>query len=499
MINIEKLVEQLHKSSPETRDSILDDLRRADNQQVLELLYDWKLWARPNQIVPQTDIYGNPWPKNKRWRNWLLLSGRGFGKTRTGAETIRGWAESGDFKRMAIVGATAAAVRDVMVEGPGGLKSCCPPWNEPKYQESRNRIIWDNPNYPSYKCVIQTYSAEEPERLRGPQHEKLWCDELLAWKYPKDAYDMAMLGLRLGRSPQNIITTTPKPLELLVGTSENRRLGLLHQETTALTIGTTYDNVDNLAADFFNDIVTKYEGTRLGRQELLAAILEDVPGALWHRENIERHRVATKPCSKACPPDCDKHMSRLPTMLKIVVAIDPAGATTTSAGETGLNVSGYGDNGDFYMFYLNSFKVHPDQWAQMAVNLFDEFQADEIVCETNYGGEMVENTIRQIRPHAPIVQVRASRGKVARAEPIALLYERGRVHHVGTWAAGEDQMCTFNPLENKEGLKDMVDALVWGMSRLVEFSEPSALHNRPRALGERTLLTRYNDVYSRFA
>lgn len=403
--------------------------------------------------------------------------------TKIGAEKIRGWAESGEFKFMSMVGSTAADVRDVMVGGQSGLINCCPPWNRPKFQESRRRVIWENSDYPSYRAQVLVFSAEEPERLRGPQHEKIWMDELLAWKYPKDTFDMAMMGLRVGRAPQNLITSTPKPLEILV----NKKWGLLHQETTALTVGTTYENIDNLDPGFFEDIVSKYEGTRLGDQELRAAVLQDIPGALWHRDNIEHYRLGWK----------QRHL--VPTMLKVVVAIDPAGSTSTSAAETGMCVAGFGDDGHFYILDISSMKAHPDVWAKKALDLYDEFQADEIVVETNYGGEMATNTIQMMRPFCPIVEVKASRGKIIRAEPVALLYERGRIHHVGTFPSGEDQMTAFNPRENAEGLCDQVDALVWATTRLIEFAQPNSAVGRPKVLGQRDTLLRYNTTFSRFA
>lgn len=407
------------------RAALLTDLSDAE---LAALEYDWPRWARPKQLPPPGD-----------WRSWLILAGRGYGKSRTLAETVRARVESGEARRIALVAPTAADARDVMVEGESGLLAISPPWCRPLYEPSKRRLTWPN------GTIATTYSAEEPERLRGPQHDFAACDELAAWADP-ETFDMLMFGLRLGADPRCVIATTPKSSALI------KRL--LADPTVAVTRGTTYDNRANLAPAFLDQIVRRYEGTRLGRQELLAELLDDVPGALWTRETIERARLG-----RGMHPD----------LSRIVVAIDPAVTSGEDSDETGIIVAGRDHQGHGYVLADLSGRCAPHEWARAAVKAYREHKADRIVAEVNQGGDMVEATVRMVAPDVPYHAVRASRGKVVRAEPVAALYEQGRVHHVGSHPALEDQMCAFtSDLDRRIGQSpDRVDALVWALTELI--------------------------------
>ena len=344
--------------------------------------------------------------------------------------------------RIALVAPTAADVRDVMVEGESGILATAPPWDRPIYEPSKRRVTWAN------GAMATTYSADEPERLRGPQHEAAYCDELAAWRYP-EAWDQLMFGLRLGSDPRCVVTTTPKPVKLI--------RELLKAKTTVVTRGSTYDNRANLAPAFFSDIVTKYEGTRLGRQEIMAEMLEDVVGALWNRGMIESTRMLVPPCD----------------MKRIVVAIDPATTSEEGSDATGIIVVGVGTDGRGYVLDDLTCRESPERWASIAVSAFSRWKADRIVAEVNQGGDMVEATIRMVAARIPYTGVHASRGKVTRAEPVAALYEQGRVSHAGMFADLEDEMCSFTIDFDRKAAgysPDRLDALVWGLTELmVEF------------------------------
>ncbi len=410
---------------PETLAKFLASLTDA---QCTKLRYEWFRWARPNQLPPPGD-----------WRVWLLLAGRGFGKTRSLAEQVRAWVDTGK-RRIALVAPTAADVRDVLVEGESGILAISPPNNRPLYEPTRRRLTWPN------GAIATTYSAEEPERLRGPQHDCAVCDELAAWRYP-ECWDMLMFGLRLGNDPRIAVATTPKPTKLI-------RM-LLADPTVAITRGRTLDNRTNLPEAFLSQIIKRYEGTRLGRQELDAEILDDVPGALWTRAIIERARLGH-----------GKH----PELTRIVVAIDPAVTSGEDSDETGIIVAGKDAEGHGYIIADGSGRYPPTEWARKAVTLYRDHHADRIVAEVNNGGDMVEATIRIIDPNASYSAVRASRGKVVRAEPVAALYEQGRIHHVGMFAALEDQCCAFTTDFDRSAAgysPDRVDALVWALTELL--------------------------------
>lgn len=382
--------------------------------------YEWATIGRPNQQPPPGD-----------WRTWLILAGRGWGKTRTGAEWVRAQAEAGTVPRLALVAPTAADVRDVMVEGESGILAISPPHWRPTYEPSKRRLTWPN------GVLATTYSADEPDRLRGPQHGGGWADEVGAWKYP-ETWDMLQFGMRLGTDPRQVVTTTPRPIKLL--------RDLIKQATTVITRGATYENADNLAPAFLEQIVARYEGTRLGRQELQGELLDDVEGALWQRAQFDERRAA-------------------PDLQRVVVAIDPAATSGEQSDETGIVVAGLGVDGLGYVLADRSCRLSPDGWARRAIAAFDEFGADRVVVEVNNGGEMVTQTLQTVRPTLPIVAVHASRGKQARAEPVAALYEQQRVWHTASWDLLEDQLCAWTPASGQS--PDRLDALVWALTELM--------------------------------
>lgn len=321
-----------------------------------------------------------------------------------------------------------------MVEGDSGILSVCKV-NRPNYEPSKRRITWPN------GAIATTYSADEPERLRGPQHDASWCDEPGAWKYATDAWDMMMFGLRLGDNPRVVATTTPRPIQLV------RDIRAL--PGTVITRGRTADNAANLAPQFLEQIVGKYEGTRLGRQELDGELLDDVPGALWQRQQLEDLRVKVAP-----------------ELIRLVIAIDPAMTSGEKADETGMIAAGKGIDGHAYILKDLSCRLSPDAWASRAVNAYIDMKADRIIAEVNNGGDLVGQVIHTIDPNVAYKAVHASRGKRVRAEPIAALYEQGKVHHVGPFPQLEDQQCTFVP-DDFDGSPDRVDALVWALTELM--------------------------------
>jgi phage terminase large subunit-like protein len=377
-------------------------------------------------------------PPSGDWRVWLLLAGRGFGKTRAGAEFVRAQVESGLRRHVALVAPTALDARNVMVEGESGLLNIGLASQRPIYEPSKHRLTWSN------GAIATTYSADEPDRLRGPQHDLAWCDELAAWRYPA-AWDMLLFGLRLGADPRAIVTTTPRPTKLI--------RTLLGDPKVAVTRGATAENSANLAPAFLDQIVRRYQGTRLGRQELDGEILDDMPGSLWQRDIIEATRT-----------------SALPKLVRIVIAIDPAVSTSEDADETGIIAAGRDANGHGYVLADASGRYAPAEWARIAITAYGVHLADRIVAEINNGGDMVEATLRTVDPNVPFSAVRAARGKVARAEPVAALYEQGRIHHLGAFPQLEDQMCSFTSDFDRttSGYSpDRVDALVWAFTELL--------------------------------
>ncbi len=376
-------------------------LSRITDEQAYALKYDWSFWARPDQLLPPGDD----------WRYWLALAGRGYGKTRLLSETVRIWARDNDYVN--IIGATRGDARDIIIEGESGILRCCPRQERPEYKKHEAKLVWPNGS------VSLIFTADEPDRLRGKQHSKLACDELAAWRYP-EAWDQAKFGLRLGRAPQAVIATTPRPTRIV--------REILKDPLTVVVRGSTQDNAVNLPEAFIGQILSKYEGTRLGRQEIYAEILDDMPGALWTRSNLDANRV---------------EWAAAPAMQRIVIGIDPAVSTEEHSDETGIVACGLGDNGRGYAMADVSGRYTPDEWATKAAELFEHMDADAFVVEVNQGGDMVANTLRSRFPRAPIREVRASRGKYTRAEPVAALYEQNRISHVGSHPTLEDQMVQF--------------------------------------------------------
>ena len=378
---------------------------------------------------------------------WLILAGRGFGKTRAGAEWIRSKVESGIYGRIALVAEDAADARDVMVEGESGILATASPWFRPRYEPSKRRLTWPN------GAQATTFSSADPEALRGPQFDLAWLDELAKWRYMQETWDMLQFGLRLGDNPQQVITTTPRPVPLLKK--------LIKQKGTFITKGSTYDNRSNLSEKFFAEVIDKYEGTRLGRQELNAELLDDNPNALWSYKLLDQHRIS----------------QRVDVYKRIVVAVDPPASSNENSDECGIIVVGELENKQYHV--LGDFSVQgkqPQQWANIAITQYHNFTADCVVAEVNQGGDMVAAIFRQLDHTVPIHSVRATKGKWLRAEPVAALYEQGRVHHVGTMATLEDQMVDFNPTGEAEGRSpDRLDALVWGITYLSQkkTAEPS--------------------------
>lgn len=396
--------------------------------------YDWQFWGRPNQLEPEGD-----------WTTWLILAGRGFGKSRCGAEWVRQKAFDYPGCRIALVAETAADARQVMVEGDSGILNISPPDFMPIYSPANRMLTWPNGS------TAYTYNATQPDQLRGPQHHFAWCDEIAKWQYMQDSWDQLQFGMRLGKHPKQVVTTTPRPLPLIKK--------LVADKDTHPTRGSTLDNSSNLAAPFLKQVEERYGGTRLGRQELEGEILGDIPGALWTREMMDDQRLAEVP----------------EDLLRVIVAVDPATSSHEGSDENGIVVVGLGRDQDGYSrgYVLEdaSLKGSPEEWAKKAVFLYRKWEADKIVAEKNQGGEMVASVLRAIDRSVPIKLVHASRGKVIRAEPISALYEQRRIHHVGRFDKLEDQMATFsvdNIRSNGMGSPDRVDALVWGLTELFE-------------------------------
>ena len=321
-----------------------------------------------------------------------------------------------------------------MVQGESGILACSPPWFRPTYKPTVKELTWPNGS------IATTYSSEVPDELRGPQHHVAWADELAKWRFPQDTWDNLMFGLRLGDHPQAVVTTTPRPIPALKA--------ILSDPLTVTTRGSTYDNAANLAPSFLREILKKYEGTRLGQQELYAQMVEQVEGALWQREQIDRLRVR-----------------EAPKLRRIVVAIDPAVTSGAESDETGIVVAGLGEDGEGYVLDDLSGQYSPDGWARRAVNVYHSQKADRIVAEVNNGGEMVEFTVRTVDPNVSYKAVHASRGKRTRAEPIAALVEQGKIHHVGLFAELEDQLCTWDASLGDTS-PDRLDAYVWAFTEL---------------------------------
>lgn len=394
----------------------------------------WLIWARPDQKPPP----------GLDWSVWLVLGGRGAGKTRTGAEWIKGMAlgqmpfSATPTERIALVGETQGQVRDVMIEGVSGLLSIHTRWERPSWFPSRRRLEWPN------GAIAQVFSAEDPEGLRGPQFAAAWSDELAKWPNLQETWDMLQFGLRLGERPRQVVTTTPRPLPLI-----KRLMADAH---VAVSRAATGAHRFNLAPDFVRSITDAYGGTRLGRQEIEGEIVEESADALWSRAMIEACRVPVAP-----------------PLARIVVAVDPPASSSARADSCGLVVAGIDRDGIGHVLEDGTVSgARPHDWAAGAVALYRRFEADALVVEVNQGGEMATSVIREVDPEVPVTAVRATRGKYLRAEPVAALYAQGRVRHAGRFPPLEDEMCDFGPTGLSSGRSpDRLDALVWALTHLM--------------------------------
>tara|TARA_R110002124_G_scaffold11597_3_gene55167 strand:+ start:20149 stop:21453 length:1305 start_codon:yes stop_codon:yes gene_type:complete len=427
-------------------DLFLDDLTEGE---LLALPFLFEFWAMPHQLPPEG-----------AWRSWIIMGGRGAGKTRAGAEWVRAMVEGdrpldkGRCRRMALVGETIDQVREVMIYGDSGILACSPPDRRPLWSASRKQLEWPN------GAVAQVFSAHEPEGLRGPQFDGAWVDELAKWKKAQATWDMLQFALRLGEDPRVCVTTTPRNVGVMKG--------LLTMSSTVVTHAPTEANRANLADSFLTEVRERYAGTRLGRQELDGLMLGDTDGAMWTSSALEAGRV-----------------DHAPDLTRVVVAVDPPVTGHAGSDECGIIVAGIAAGEapeDWRAYVLEDATVHaatPRQWAEAAISAMARHSADRIVAEVNQGGDLVEAVIRQVDPLVSLRQVRASRGKAARAEPVAALYEQGRVHHLRGLDLLEDQLCamTSRGYEGK-GSPDRLDALVWALHDLMIL--PGALRSRPR-------------------
>ncbi len=412
----------------------------------------FEFWALPHQLPPEG-----------AWRTWVIMGGRGAGKTRAGAEWVRAQVEgagpkdAGRARRVALVGETVDQVREVMVMGDSGILACSPPDRRPAWEATRKRLVWPN------GAVAQVFSAHEPESLRGPQFDAAWADELAKWKRAEEAWDMLQFALRLGDAPRQVVTTTPRAVPVLKA--------ILQNPSTVLTNAPTEANRAYLAASFLEEVRARYGGTRLGRQELDGEFLEDVEGALWSHRGIDACRV-----------------DRAPKLDRVVVAVDPAVSHGRGSDACGIVVAGAVTDGppqDWRAYVLEDATVsaaRPADWAKAALAAMERHGAERLVAEVNQGGDLVESVIRQIDPMVPYRALRAGRGKAARAEPVAALYEQGRVRHLPGLEALEDEMCRMTVRGFAGGgSPDRTDALVWALTELM--IRPAAAWRRPRLRG----------------
>jgi len=431
MIPMKITATDLREIPPEKLKEVLDQLGPKKTE---ELQHTWEFWARPEQLEPNGD-----------WNIWIALAGRGWGKTRAGVEWVRHQVKSGK-KRIAAVAPTNSDIRRVMVEGESGFLNVC--WKGdktyrggklgyPNWSPTNRTLTWEN------GAKVEFYSAEDPERLRGPQFHAAWADEVAAWRNQQDVWDMLQFTLRLGRKPRVMVTTTPKPTKLM--------RALIASPQSHITRGSTFDNIDNLAKPFLETIKKEYEGTRLGNQELYAEMLEEADGALWTTEVLDK---------------CTIEQKDIPELNRIVVSIDPAVTSKTESDMTGLIVAGIDVNGIGYVLEDATDRYSPAEWAAKAISLYKAHSADRIVAERNQGGDMVRRTLEAEDEAVPIRLVHASRGKMARAEPISALYERGKVKHAKGLDELETQMRTWEPLGSM-GSPDRLDACVWALTDLM--------------------------------
>ncbi len=415
-----------------------DFIAHFSNRQIENLRRLWPFWARGTQLSPA-----------QKWRTWLILGGRGSGKTRSAAEWVRERMENAVCSRMALIGPTFADVRDVMVEGQSGLQAIASPRERPRFEVSRRRLVWPNGGY------ALLFSAEDPDSLRGPQFDGAWGDEMAAWPKPDAVFSTLRPALRLGVDPQLVLSTTPRPIPALKQ--------LIGDSSCAITRSATKDNRQFLSNGFVEDLTARWHGSVWARQELEGELVEDPEGALWTRAQLARARALE------LNTDFDR----------VVVAIDPPVSAGASADTCGIVVAAAGGVGQrrraVILADLSQQGLQPAEWAAIAAEAYTHFGANMIVAEANQGGEMVRTVLRLAVPVAPIRLVHASHGKRARAEPIALLYAQDRVCHAAYFRDLEDQMCSFGA-PGFSGSPDRVDALVWALTDLIleQGANPSA-------------------------
>lgn len=420
-----------------TTDELYSLQQSLDESALIALQKDWYL-RKPGRETKGARL--NQIPPRGKWEAWLVLAGRGFGKTRTGAEWVHERVREGA-RSIACIGPTAGDVRDYMVYGPSGLLASAREGETPVYEPSKRLLTWPN------GAQAHLYTSEEPKHLRGPQHDTAWCDELCAWENQQEVWDMMQFGLRMGE-PRVIVTTTPRPQKLL--------RELMTAESTVISSGSTFDNEENLAPEFIRAMRKKYAGTALGEQELYAKILSDVKGALWKKEHI-------KHCTK----------ENLPYIEKTVVAIDPSVAESGDGDECGILVMGLDGEGQVYILSDMSGNYSPNEWAAVANDLCLEYSVDCVVAERNNGGALVESVLRAFGVSTKVNLVWAAKSKKARAEPLVLLYEQGKVYHFGVMQKLEDEMVTWSAKAG-EASPNRIDALVWGAFELCGFGDKRA-------------------------
>ena len=411
------------------RDEIIADLT---DSEAIEASSDWFLQARREQIPPQWE-----------WFIWVVMAGRGWGKNWTGSNWLVSEHVSRRASNSAVIAATSADLRRFCVEGPSGILSIAPNWFRPEYKPATSKLIWPD------GAVTSLFTSEIPDRLRGPNLDKVWCDELAAWRYLDETWEMLQLCLRYGQLPQCVVTTTPRPRKVLKNLMKRIRSKELPNGDVALTSGSTHDNLDNLPPRFVNEIIAQYKGTKLERQEIFGELLPEFEGALWSYKILDECRV-----------------SEQPNLTRIGIGVDPAISSDEGSDLTGIVAAGLGPEKHGYVIGEHSLRASPEGWARKVVTLYHDLKADFIVAEKNQGGEMVESTIRAVDDSVNVKLVHASRGKITRAEPIAAYYEQHRVHHVGTFPDLEDEMTLFLPGRIKKS-PDRTDALVWVLTELM--------------------------------
>lgn len=445
--DLRSLIGWIASKDRKTQEAFLDELGEGA---LRALPFLFEAWALDHQLPPEGE-----------WRSWVILGGRGAGKTRAGSEWVRAMvegdrpAEPGRAKRVALVGETYDQAREVMIFGDSGILACAPPDRKPNWIATRRTLVWPN------GAEATVFSSNDPEALRGPQFDAAWVDELAKWRKPQEAWDMLQFGLRLGDDPRQVVTTTPRNVPLLKE--------LMARESTVSTHATTEANAANLAGSFLEEVKRRYAGTRLGRQELDGVLLEEEEGALWSLSKLETDRV-----------------SEFPEFDRIVVAVDPPVTGHKGSDECGIVVVGAVTQGapqNWCAYVLEDASVSaakPTIWAEAALHALERWEADKIVAEVNQGGDLVETVIRQLDPLAPYKAVRATRGKAARAEPVAALYDQGRVRHTRAGlGALEDQMVKMTGQGFQgQGSPDRLDALVWAIHELL--IAPAQGHKRPR-------------------